>query len=141
MQATQTDTQPKLSLHMLSSFAHIRNYILFYRLFSKIFCHSNKSIVTLKVEHENVRIRSLNNICSVYCYSCLRKLVNFIATGIISIRSRQRRGHTYLLQGIPVPLKRILLCPMPFFFNKMKWQGYFLNKQATIVKKKIIYVF
>ena len=69
MQATQTDTQPKLSLHMLSSFAHIRNYILFYRLFSKIFCHSNKSIVTLKVEHENVRIRSLNNICSVYCYS------------------------------------------------------------------------
>jgi len=84
IKATQPTSQPKLSLHMLSAFAHIRNYTLFYRLFIKIFCHSNKSIVTLKLEHENVRIRSLNNICSVSYYSFSRKLVNFIHARIIS---------------------------------------------------------
>ncbi len=129
MQATQADTQPKLVLHMLSAFAHIRNYTLFHRLFNKIFCLSNKSIVTLKTEHENVRIRSLNNICGVYCYSGLRKLVIFISCKNNKYYAHAKGvGILICMKGIPVPRKLILLCPMPFFFEKMKWQGYFLNK-------------
>jgi hypothetical protein len=116
MQATQATTQPKLTLHMLSSFAHIRNYTLFYRLFNKIFFHSNKSIVNLKLEHENVSIRSLNNIRSVYCYSLTEISQIFKHIRIISKCSRQRRGLTFIyVWASREPQYEYSIVPYPFF--------------------------
>lgn len=87
----------------------------FYVYFIKIFCLSNKSIVNLKLEHENVRIRSLNNICSVYCYSEIKISQFFKHTGIISNTPRQRRGVAYLYAGFARAFISFNVIPMPFF--------------------------